>query len=264
MKFSQRMRITSSEKILQKESIDTDLMNSLWSVLSTFYWDRFNKHKWDMGARGDYISRSNLAGLFRSLWMHYFKLPTDTIPSLYYDSGNGLAILRENFFSSDWYEVYDFIEFVTIYGPENAKEPFIKTCNAFLERENSAYRFVDGKILEISSSEEIEEIESALEQATPYYGVKQHLSSAIAMLSDKDSPDYRNSIKESISAVESLCKNVSNDEKATLGAALKTLEKQGAMHPALKSAFNSLYGYTNDADGIRHALMQESNLTSAD
>jgi len=133
-----------------------------------------------------------------------------------------------------------------------------------LERENSGYRFVDGKIIEISSSDEVDEIESAIARSTPYYGVKQHLSSAIKLLSDKEKPDYRNSIKESISAVESLCKTVCKVEKATLGSALKIMEKKGVLHPALKTAFSSLYGYTNDADGIRHALMKESNLSSAD
>jgi hypothetical protein len=96
----------------------------------------------------------------------------------------------------------------------------MKACNHFLERENSSYRFLDGKIVEISSSDELQEIESAIERSTPYYGVKQHLRSAISMLSDRENPDYRNSIKESISAVESLCKTVSGNDKATLGSAL--------------------------------------------
>ena len=117
---------------------------------------------------------------------------------------------------------------------------------------------------EISSSDEVDEIENAIEKSTPYYGVKQHLSKAITLLNDKKNPDYRNSIKESISAVESLCATISRDKNATLGVALRGLEKRGVLHPALKSAFSSLYGYTSDADGIRHALMEESNLTSAD
>jgi hypothetical protein len=83
-------------------------------------------------------------------------------------------------------------------------------------------------------------------------------------LSNKGKPDYRNPIKESISAVEALCKTINNDEKATLGVALKSLEKKGLMHPALTSAFSSLYGYTSDAQGIRHALTEKSNLSSAD
>jgi hypothetical protein len=32
------------------------------------------------------------------------------------------------------------------------------------------------------------------------------------------------------------------------------------LHPALQQGFSQLYGYTNDADGIRHAMMEVSNL----
>lgn len=258
------MGIIPAEKILQIESIDEDLRNSLWSILTAFYWDKFNRRKFDMMERSDDIYGSNLGGLFQMLWLHYFKKPIDTIPRLFYDDHGGLGILRRYFFDAEWYEVYDFIEFVSLHGPEDIKDKFISACNNFLEKENSAYRFVDGRIAEISSKDEISEIEGAISKSTPYYGVKQHLSSAISMLSDRSNPDYRNSIKESISAVESLCKNISGDKKATLSGALKILESKGAMHPALKSAFSSLYGYTNDSNGIRHALLEESNLTSAD
>jgi hypothetical protein len=36
------------------------------------------------------------------------------------------------------------------------------------------------------------------------------------------------------------------------------------MHPSLKSAFQNLYGYTSDANGIRHALLEEANLDFED
>ena len=264
MKFSQRKGLTPTGKTLQIDSIDEELKNSLWNALTVFYWKNFNRPRLDMGSRSDYISRSNLNILFKSLWLHYFKKPIDTIPTFFYDESNGLGVLRRYFFSAHWYEIYDFIESIAAYGPEKNKEDFIKTCNIFLERENSAYRFVDGKIAEISSSDEIEEIEDAISSSTPYYGVRQHLSTAISMLSDRVNPDYRNSIKESISAVESLCRTVSGLEKATLWSSLKALENKELMHPALRSAFSSLYGYTNDSGGIRHALMEENNLTSAD
>jgi len=84
------------------------------------------------------------------------------------------------------------------------------------------------------------------------------------LLQQNPNPDYRNSIKESISAVESLARKLSKDETGTLGNILKALEKSKKLHPALKSAFSSLYGYTSDADGIRHALLGESNLSKAD
>ena len=172
--------------------------------------------------------------------------------------------MRQYFFNAEWYQIYDLVEFISIHGPENYRSGFISQCNDFLEKENSGYRFVDGKIIEITSSVEIDEIENAIEASTPYYGVKQHLKTAIKLLSDRENPDYRNSIKESISAVEALCKKVTGEEKAKLGDAIKILERQGFVHSALKKAFSSLYGYTSDAEGIRHALMEESNLTNND
>ncbi len=45
---------------------------------------------------------------------------------------------------------------------------------------------------------------------------------------------------------------------------MRFIEKKVELHPALKKAFDSLYGYTSDADGIRHALLDEPNLDSED
>ena len=264
LKFSQRRGITPVKEILQVDSIDDDLRNSLWTSLTLFYWNIFNRFKYDMGERTDIIPGSNLDCLFIALWIRYFKKPIDEMPRLFYGERGGLKVLKQYFFGAEWYRVYDFIEFVATHGPDESKNYFTLDSNKFLERENSAFRFVDGRIMEIGSQDEIDEIETAISESEPFYGVKQHLGTAISMLGDRTNPDYRNSIKESISAVECLCRHISDDDKATLGNALKTLESNDQLHPALQSAFNSLYGYTNDADGIRHALMEKSNLNSAD
>lgn len=266
MKFSQRKGITPIMKSIQVDSIDEDLRNGLWSALVEFYWEKCDMPKDSFGILSQ-ISGSKLETLFKDLWHNYFKRPRDTIPTYFYGDGGGLETLRNYFFRAEWYEVYDFIEFVSAYtlkGKKGERYKFVNACNHCLEQENSGYRFVDGKITDIISPEEIGEIETAIEQSDPYHGVKQHLQSAIELMGDRRNPDYRNSIKESISAVESLCKQVSGNEKATLGDTLKTLEKKGSIHPALKKAFSSLYGYSSDADGIRHPLMKESNLTSVD
>ena len=76
------------------------------------------------------------------------------------------------------------------------------------------------------------------------------------LLADRNQPDYENSIKESISAVEALCEILTGTKgkEATLGKMIKKLEDNGVeIHSGLKSAFNILYGYTSDANGIRHA-----------
>jgi len=79
------------------------------------------------------------------------------------------------------------------------------------------------------------------------------------LLSDRNSPDYRNSIKESISAVESLVQKTLGKD-GTLGNLIKKLD----LHPALQSAFSSLYGYTSDEDGIRHAILDSERITFED
>ena len=261
MRFSQRQGITPTAKIIQRESMDDDLRSSLWSLLSIFYWDTYEAPGSAMYGRGDYVERSNLYPLVIALWLHYFKRATDTIDTYWKECYAGL---RKYFFQAQWYEVLDFVEFVAENSDKEIQRRFAETANSYLERENSAYRFVDGKITEVTSAEEISEIEMALAGSDGYMGVKTHLQSALSLMSDRKNPDYRNSIKESISAVESLAKQISGDTSATLGAILKELERRKKLHPALKSAFSSLYGYTSDANGIRHALLEEEALSSAD
>ena len=81
----------------------------------------------------------------------------------------------------------------------------------------------------------------------------------MSKLSNRKQPDYRNSIKESISAVESISKVISGDPKAELGKALKIIKTKIGLHTALEQGFLKIYGYTSDADGIRHALMEQSS-----
>jgi hypothetical protein len=59
---------------------------------------------------------------------------------------------------------------------------------------------------------------------------------------------------------------IAGNQKVTLGDALRQLENKlgGSMHPALRNAFNHLYGYTSDAHGIRHALLGKSDLDVED
>jgi hypothetical protein len=82
------------------------------------------------------------------------------------------------------------------------------------------------------------------------------------LLSKRPDADYRNSIKESISAVEALVREITGE--STLN--LKKLDNTGIVLPSvLRKAFELLYGYTNDeSTGIRHALMDDTNAPGAD
>ena len=257
MKFSQRIGKTPSTKLVQHESIDEALMNSLWSALTLVYFDNVKFKDY----HHDESKHCNLTNLITLLWLHHFKKPIDEIPHRFSVT---LGMLKEHFFTGMWYEQLDFLEACVNNGNDSQKEDLIGLCNSYLKRENSAYRFVNGELSEITSEAEIESVEQAANVAGSYAGVREHLSTALQLMNDRDNPDYRNSIKESISAVESLAKVLSGDNNATLGQALKQIEKKGNLHSALKSAFSSLFGYTNDSGGIRHALLDESTLKKSD
>lgn len=91
--------------------------------------------------------------------------------------------------------------------------------------------------------------------------VREHLNKSLRYLSDRQKPDYRNSVKEAISAVEAVCREMTG--KGTLGKALNELSKTNAIPKVLISAWEKLYGYTNNKGGIRHALMDDDELDQA-
>lgn len=244
--FSERRGLKKPRIEIQVESMDVSLRNRLWNIFEEYYIANMYVHSVYVDMMRDVIKK---------FYDSYLKQKTDTAPSNHSEIRD---FTRKLFSNVDYGGVYDFMEFVVAYyRDEDINGGFMKACNVVLENELSAYRFVGGQITEVTSKEEISEIEEALE--TPFKTVNAHLESALKLMSDKKSPNYRNSIKESISAVEAICRMIGNDKDATLGKALDTIEKGSKiqLHGALKDAFDHLYGYTSTAEGIRHALLEE-------
>ena len=261
MRFSERLGISPVKSTIQIDSIDDDLRNGLWNALTIFYWDHVKTMN---GLYKEYDSR--MARLVQLIWLDYFKLPVDDIPFLW---SRTCDALKNHFYHCEWYRVYDFVEFVWQrcrgdFGQQVQALSFVEYCNQILEREVSAYRFVGGRLARLTSKEEVAAVEEAMASADVMQPVAAHISAALALLADRKSPDYRNSIKESISAVEAVCKLLARDEKADLHTAIRKLRGSMGVHPALGKAFINMYGYTSDADGIRHALLDEPNLSFED
>jgi len=253
-RFSERLGITPPKTNIQIKSIDDELRNGLWNALDLHYWRTFHNDNFNPGQLYQDMGNDALLLLITHLWLDYFKLPLDTLGHNWQEI---YSRLRKHFFDSEWFTTYNFIEFIAANYPNsqvNAK--FMEFCNLLLERELSAYRFVGGVITPITSDTEISEINEAMR--VPMTPVHEHLQQALKYLSDRKSPDYRNSIKESISAVEALSRVVVKDKKATLGEALKAMKP---IHPVLQLAFEKLYGYTSDEGGIRHALVDDPTVS---
>jgi hypothetical protein len=260
MNFSQRRGLKPIRAIIQKESIDDDLRTALWNNLTIYYFGEIRTYVED--------TPQNLVILLRRLWIHYFKNKLDEFP---FQLSRLTSQFKEYFFKADWNELFDFIEFIIANYTEEQRSnknqknfKFVESTNLTLEQNIAAYRIIDFLVTEITGEEEISSIEKALEDTNKLTPVRTHIRRALELMVDRKSPDYRNSIKESISGVEALCIVITGDEKATLGQALTEIEKTNKIHPALKKSFTSLYGYTSDSSGIRHALVDEDSLTQDD
>lgn len=167
--------------------------------------------------------------------------------------------------SKEWYVIFDFIERYLAISKSDTVKKMTEVFNKILEDEVSAYRIVDKQVVPITNESELSTITEA--KNSKYQPVSIHISKALDLYADRKNPDYENSIKESISAVESMCCIITgmSGAGATLGKAIKKLKDKGVhIHSAMESAFTSLYGYTSDEGGIRHGSIDFSNAPSED
>ena len=74
---------------------------------------------------------------------------------------------------------------------------------------------------------------------------------------------WRDSVRASITAVESVAKSLGTDG-TTLGSVLKKLDKRWQIHPALHGALSKLYGWTSDEDNVRHGAETVDGGTEVD
>lgn len=255
--FSERQGLVP-KKPIQFESMDEDLRTGLWNALHIHFWSHTR-----LGGMNTPVADKDLEFVVKYLWVNSLKWPLNKLP---WDWADTEGRIQEHFDTGEWYQVYDFIEFIAPMGdqlhPDGTHE-FTNYCNGILETEQSAYRFVNGIIVPITSVHEIEAVETAL--ISPNDQVRIQIESAVTKLSAKPTPDFRNCIKESIGAVETAARLASGDKKGTLGKLLLVLKNKLDLHPSQVEGFSKLYGYTNDDEsGIRHGMMDKDDLTADD
>ena len=259
-RFSERKGHIKVSDAFQKDGINDALLNSLWNVLCIYLWNS------DAYLYKQY-GRPIIEKFGKRLWIHFFKKPVDTMPEIYFHVSSGrkgspiLEEIRKFFFNAQWFLVYDFIEFTCQFHSNDPRFSNLPNgINQVLEREMSGYRLISGEIVDITDEREIQMLEEALqEKEQKFSGVVKHLQRALELFTDRKNPDYRNSIKESISAVESMMKVITGNPQGSLEEGLNHLKKNDKLpaHQALHGGWMKLYGYTSDAGGIRHSLMTD-------
>jgi len=251
--FSERKGLKPVSEVIQTGEMNEPLRNSIWNVIGT---EILNNRAF------------RIAEFSSVLWGEYWKKPLDRIP-IKHNNWDGsanwsevFAKIRDFYFQCSWNEAYDFLEFLAKFtNGRYGFGGFSDSVNSALEREMAGYRLIGVQITDITSEEEVEMLQEAISDSK-YAGVSTHLRRSLELLSDRKNPDYRNSIKESISAVEAMAKIVTGKDGSTLGDALKVLEKNRHINQRLKEGFEKLYAYTNDKNGIRHAMTEEHDIST--
>ena len=243
MSFSERYGY-EPKKPLQLESMDDDLKMAIHNVLVEF-------------ESSNGIQYYNI--LYLKIWRDFYvQDANDYYRYNYHIIKKGC---EEKYNNLSWNRVYDFLEFYLNNvelkelntGFDKSKTELIEELNAVFEKYNSAYRFVDNKIIPITNQQEIKAIEEAAN--TGKKAIDYHLKRAIEIFANKEHKDYVNTIKEAISAVEATVNFINGTEGKTLSDGLDILKEKKSIHPALCDAFKKIYGYTSDKkSGIRHCI----------
>jgi len=249
MLFSERYGY-KPPKPLQFERMDDDLKMAIHNVLVLFEKSNLNKN--------------DISSLYLNIWSFFYM---QDINIVYNNNSDYIRHLCDNKYKTlSWNKVYDFLEFYLSTIEQKLSVPpddkiiieFTKTLNAVFEKYNSAYRFVNNKIIPITNQQEIAAIEEAA--TTGIKEIDYHLKRAIHIFSNKENKDYVNTVKEAISAVEATVNFINGTKGTTLGDALDKLKEKKSIHPALCDAFKKIYGYTSDKkSGIRHCIFDETD-----
>jgi hypothetical protein len=127
-----------------------------------------------------------------------------------------------------WFRPFDILELVLAGDAWFDRTSFRESIARHLDQESSAYMLLGNNFVERMSGPEAESVIAAL--SSDEGAVRTHFEEALKKLSDRHNPDYRNSIKESISAVESACKKLTGDQSGDLNRALQTSDESGIRH----------------------------------
>lgn len=251
MVFSQRNAYV--EKIIRLETADRKLKQRIISVFLKYEFNSYESSDWSYYGDEihDLIIKIGAPNQFSSL---------ETVKQQ-----NIINLQKYLMESSEWYKIFDFIEYYLECVSTTRVDEVTSAINRILEEESYGYRVLDKQVIPITNVQELSTIHEA--HSTLFDSVNKHFSKALDLYADRTEPDYENSIKESISAVEAMCCIITGEtgSQATLGKTIKKLKDKGIhIHPAMESAFSSLYGYTSDEDGIRHGSIGFTNAPAED
>jgi hypothetical protein len=230
---------------LELKEISQQLRATLWNVIHT-HLDQATDYK-SMG--GPYLG-SPWEGIFRYMHVHRDHAMADEFRN---DANQLTSKVKKIFEEGDYIAIFGWLQYVL--RLRTCPGELAEKIETVLRRGRAAYRVLDyNTIVPIGSDAELETLKRAFADLakTEFHGARDHLRKAAEELNAGRCSD---SIRESIHAVESVARTLAPD--GTLSKALAKLEQSAKIHGGMKAAFNSLYGYTSDEQGVRHAHLNE-------
>jgi hypothetical protein len=246
----------ASRSLIQSESLDEETRTALWNVLvilQEVFQARLDRY---------HDSDPTHDELLSSMWVTHFKRPRDEQPR----RSDTWGLIKKEILEGEWFDALDLLERasrvlarIDQQRGEDLSGAFTDALNAQFEQYLVAYRFIGDEIMPIDSSVEVASVDLALADSSSVAGARHSLERAVRLLADRQNPDYPNSVKESISAVEAITKRITGEN--TLGAGLKKLQTAGLnIHPALKDGWLKIYGWTSDENGVRHGAIDAATI----
>ncbi len=253
--FSQRHGYEPLPEPMQLEKLSDDLRREIWNVTRGYL------NAIMSGNIDDDYYHEKVVQFLENILGRILQKPEDEIDTSYDEVLNQFKklILQDSF-----NKVLDLIEIIVKKGWEDwVDEELAKPISELFERQPAAYyldmsggspyRFFP-RSNEAQGKATREAIKTIRDGGME--GAATHLRDAAAHINARQ---FADSISDSIHAVESVARRI-DPKSNTLGNALYSLEKAGLIkHLALKEAFSTLYGYTSDEQGIRHALLDKNS-----
>ena len=186
-----------------------------------------------------------------------------------------------------WQKRFDFCEIIYLklaYVPDDEvfhyrnQTPFtLSDAQTYIEKEIQqlfideffAYEFIKGSVIRKGRKHTVETTDQAqyVMSDNRLQNARIHYSKALGFFRDRKQPDYANTVKEAVCAVESAGKDLFPQAKAsTLGDLINWLKNKNnniAIPPALINTFSSIYALRNSGKEVAHGSASGGEITAA-
>jgi AbiJ N-terminal domain 4 len=224
--FSEQYGYEDYPTAIQHEDLDEDSRTNLWNYIVL-----------------KFLEKNPPPIRLDAIWASHLRRPVN-----YFDVNTLYTEMERTVRSREFNKVFDLVQYLVQNVPRGSSTS--KDFNRMFARNRVGWRIIEEHIVPITNDSELQSITTATYSST---ATATHIKNALALMANRESPNFAKSIQESISAAEAAAQELAGIRKP-LGEALDAYKKNSsALHPALITGWKNLYGFTSDSGGIRHA-----------